>query len=300
MRRGPGITIMRASLRRLAIGLAALVAAGTAQAQTVVVGARGTTEQQLVAEMTGQILKARGIPASRRAASGPAALRQALEAGQVDVAWDYTGAALATVHTIAERLDGAGTYARVKELDAARGLVWLNPSRANATAALAMRAGETKGVGSLTELAARIKGGDALRLGCDAFCTRPEGLAALQQAYGLEFGREQVVRMEAGLVYGALRDRQVDVGLVVATDGRVPAYGFALLKDDNGFFANQTLAPVVRRQALDRNPRLAEALNGLAARLDDTVVGKLAASVDVDRKTVEEVAAGFLKGMGLL
>ena len=53
-------------------------------------------------------------------------------------------------------------------------------------------------------------------------------------------------------------------------------------------------------EALDKNPRLAEILNALSAKLDDATMAKLNASVDVDKKTVEEVAAGFLKGQGLV
>jgi osmoprotectant transport system substrate-binding protein len=45
---------------------------------------------------------------------------------------------------------------------------------------------------------------------------------------------------------------------------------------------------------------MAEPLNALSAKLDDQVMAKLNASVDVDKKTVEEVATGFLKSSGLI
>ena len=295
------------TFKRLAIGFAALVAAGAtgaagaAHAQAVVVGGKNSTEQLLMAEMTSQLLKAKGFSVDKRAGLAGAALRQAQEAGQVDLYWEYTGTSLIAFNKVADRLDAAATYARVKELDAARGLVWLNPSRANNTYALAMRATDMKGVTSLSDLAAKLKGGEALKFGCNAeFYARPDGLGPLQATYGFEFGRETVVRMDTGLVYQALRDKQVDVGLVFATDGRVPAFGFTILKDDKGFFPTYALTPVARKEALDRSPKLAEALNALSARLDDAVMAKLNASVDVDRKTVEEVATGFLKGMALI
>ena len=60
-----------------------------------------------------------------------------------------------------DKLDAGATYAKVKELDAAKGLVWLNPSKANNTYALAMRAEDAakKGIKSLSDLAAKEKGG---------------------------------------------------------------------------------------------------------------------------------------------
>ena len=64
--------------------------------------------------------------------------------------------------------------------------------------------------------------------------------------------------MDTGLVYQALKDRQVDVGLVFATDGRIPAFNFVVLKDDKGYFPTYALTPVVRKEMLDKNPKLAE------------------------------------------
>ena len=288
-------------LASAALAFAALPLA--AQAQTVVVGGKNFTEQQIMSEMTAQLLRAKGFTVDKRAGLGTAPLRQAQEAGQIDLYWEYTGTSLITFNKVADKLDAAATYAKVKELDAAKGLVWLTPSKANNTYALAMRKKDAaaKGVTSLDDLAAKVKGGEALKFGCNAeFYARPDGLAPLQKTYGFEFGRENVVRMDTGLVYQALRDSQVDVGLVFATDGRVPAFDFVILADTKGYFPTYAMTPVIRKETLDKNPRLAELLNGLSAKLDDATMARLNASVDVDKKTVEEVAAGFLKAQSLV
>src|SRR3569833_3459324 len=122
----------------LAAGALALTAL-PALAQTIVVGGKNFTEQQIMAEMTPQLLKAYGFTVDKRAGLGTAPLRQAQEAGQVDVYWEYTGTSLSTFNKVTDKLDAAATYAKVKELDAAKGLVWLDPSNANNTYALAMR-----------------------------------------------------------------------------------------------------------------------------------------------------------------
>jgi len=288
-------------LASAALAFAALPLA--AQAQTVVVGGKNFTEQQIMAEMTTQLLKAKGVTVDKRAGLGTAPLRQAQEAGQIDVYWEYTGTSLITFNKVSDKMDAAATYAKVKELDAAKGLVWLNPSKANNTYALAMRKkdAEAKGVKTLDDLAAKVQGGQALKFGCNAeFYARPDGLAPLQKAYGFDFGRENVVRMDTGLVYQALRDAQVDVGLVFATDGRVPAFDFVILSDTKGYFPTYAMTPVIRKETLDKNPKLAELLNGLSAKLDDATMAKLNASVDVDKKSIEEVAAGFLKAQSLV
>ena len=106
--------------------------------------------------------------------------------------------------------------------------------------------------------------------------------------------------MDTGLVYQALKDRQVNTGVVFATDGRIPAFKFVVLKDDKGYAPAYNMAPVVRKEILDRNPKIADALNALSAKLTNENMARLNASVDVDKKTVEEVADGFLKANGLV
>ena len=106
--------------------------------------------------------------------------------------------------------------------------------------------------------------------------------------------------MDTGLVYQALKDRQVDTGVVFATDGRIPAFKFVVLKDDKHYAPAYNMTPVVRKEILDKNPKIADALNALSAKLNDDNMAKLNASVDVDKKTVEDAAHDFLKANGCL
>jgi osmoprotectant transport system substrate-binding protein len=287
----------------LTTGLLLGVASSAVSAQTIVVGGKNFTEQQIMASMTAQLLQAKGFKADTRAGMGSAVLRQAQESGQIDVYWEYTGTSLITYNKVNDRMSPADTYNKVKELDAAKGLVWLNPSKANNTYSLAMNAEDAKkqGIASISDLAKKVKDGGKLTFASNAeFYARPDGLKPLEQQYGFEFARENVKRMDTGLVYQALKEKQVDVGLVFATDGRIPAFNFVVLKDDKGFFPSYALTPVVRKQVLDANPKLADILNSLSAKLDDATMARLNASVDVDKKTIEDVARGFLKEQGLI
>jgi osmoprotectant transport system substrate-binding protein len=104
----------------------------------------------------------------------------------------------------------------------------------------------------------------------------------------------------SGLTYQALKEKQVDIALAFATDGRIPAFDFVVLRDDKGFFPFYNLTPVIRKSSMDANPKIAPLLNALSAKLDDATMARLNASVDVDKKTIEEVATKFLKDSGLL
>jgi osmoprotectant transport system substrate-binding protein len=288
-----------------AIAFGALAALGLTQAsaQTIVVGGKNFTEQQLLANMTAQLLKAKGFEVDERSGMGSAAVRSAMENGQIDVYWEYTGTSLITYNKVSDRMSPEETYAKVKELDAEKGIVWLDPSAANNTYALAMRKAdaEERGIKSLSDLAAKVNGGEALTFASNAeFYARPDGLKPLEAAYGFEFGRANIKRMDTGLVYQALKEEQVDVGLVFATDGRIPAFNFLVLQDDKNYFPAYALTPTVRKEVLDKHPQLAEPLNALSAKLDDATMATLNAAVDVEKQSVEQVAEEFLKAQGLV
>jgi len=297
---------MKYPLGRLLTGvmLMALCLGGGVAAQTIVVGGKAFTEQQIMTAMTVSLLKAKGFAPDRKAGMGSAAVRAALENGQVDVYWEYTGTGLGVFNKITDKFASAeDAYRKIKEVDAAKGIVWLNMSAVNNTYGFAMNRDDAqkRGIVTMSDLAKAIKGGAKLTFASNAeFYARPDGLPGWQTAYGFEFERDNVKRMDTGLTYSALKDRQVDTAVVFATDGRIPAFNFVVLKDDKNYAAPYNLTPVVRKEILDKNPKIADALNALAAKLSDDNMAKLNASVDVDKKTVEEVADGFLKANGLI
>lgn len=293
---------MRRIIGVLAAAAVSSFVASQATAATIVVGGKDFTEQLLLAEMTSQLLSANGFDVDKRDGLGSQVVRDAQVNGQVDVYWEYTGTSLVTYNHVEEQLGAAETYERVKELDAAHGLTWLNPSSANNTYALAVQADseKTADIQSLSDLAAAFNSNGGLTIAINAeFSERPDGLPGLEAAYGFETTRADLHPMDSGLTYQALRDSQVDVALVFATDGRVQAFDFRVLEDDKEFFPNYALAPVVRTEVLEANPNLAEPLNALSAALSDEVMQRLNAAVDVDKRTIEDVASEFLSDNGL-
>ena len=291
---------------RAAALAAALALAGTAPiaaAETLVVGGKNFTEQQLMAAMTSELLEAKGYDVDTRAGMGSAVLREAQESGQIDLYWEYTGTSLITYNKVEERMSAEDTYAKVKELDAEKGLTWLEPSAANNTYAIAMNADEAeeRGIASISDFAEAVNGGEELTFASNAeFYARADGWKPLQEAYGFELGRRDVKRMDSGLTYQALKEGQVDSALVFATDGRIPAFDFTVLEDDKGYFPAYALTPVVRTETLEANPELEGILNELSSKLDDDTMATLNARVDVDKETIEDVASSFLSEQGLI
>ncbi|WP_018405006.1 glycine betaine ABC transporter substrate-binding protein [Marinobacter gelidimuriae] len=295
---------MRITLKRClaALAMASLFTTATASATDLAVGGKNFTEQQILTSMTSQYLESLGYDVDKRAGMGSGVLRKAQENGQVDLYWEYTGTSLIVYNKVTESLNPEETYQRVKALDAAKGLVWLKPSAANNTYALAMREDDaaTRDIASISELAAAVNASGDLTLASNAeFYARDDGLGPLEELYGFSFGRANVRRMDSGLTYPALRDGEVEVSVVFATDGRIPAFNLRVLEDDLAYFPSYALAPVVREDTLAAFPELETQMNVLSSLLDDTIMAGLNAQVDVERVSIEQVAENFLAINGL-
>ncbi len=284
--------------------LSVVMLGGAAQAAgTLTVGGKDFTEQFILAEMTKQLLEAKGYTVSKKDGMGTSIVRAALENGEVDLYWEYTGTSLVTFNKVTEKLSPEDTYNRVRDLDAAKGLVWLAPSHSNDTYALVIRHDNpnTNGMTTISDLAAAYKAGKAVLMATTAeFPKREDGLLGLEKTYDFKAGRANVKPMEIGLVYPAVAGGSADVAVAGATDGRIAAMKLVILKDDKHFFPDYAIVPVVRKQTLDAHPDLKEPLEALASRLDDETMQRLNGAVDVDKKSVESVATAYLKEKGLL
>jgi osmoprotectant transport system substrate-binding protein len=249
------------------------------------------------------LLRANGFAVYTGSGFTTGGVRSALEAGVVDLYWEYTGTSLSAFHGVREKPPPNEAYARVKQLDSEKGLVWLWPSKVNNTYALAMRRAdaEKRAIESISDLAAKVRHGERFTLATNGeFLVRPDGVGPLQQAYEFAFDPGAVATMPTSAVYEALRRSSINVGVVFATDGRVPAFELTLLRDDRNFFPSYILAPVIARATLERHPDLAALLKPLAEQLDDRTIADLNAMIDVHHRTVEDVASEFLRDHGLL
>jgi len=108
-----------------------------------------------------------------------------------------------------DKLSPDEAYARVKALDAQRRLVWPHHPRSTT------RMPGAKGISSNSDLAKNVRAGDEVRLASTVvFVTRADGLKPREQTYGFQFGEGNLVAMEAGSIYSALRrSGEFDVGV---------------------------------------------------------------------------------------
>ena len=171
----------------------------------VAVGSKEFTEQQIVGKMAVLALQAAGATVTDQTGlSGTLVVREALDSGQIDMYWEYTGTGWINILQRDELLEGSDAYFQeVKAADAANGVVWLAPSEVNNTYAFFVGPNVDLGVESISDLAA-LAGSDPSRVTlCAAteFVTRPDGLPGVTKAYGFEFS--SVNELDLNLAIGA-------------------------------------------------------------------------------------------------
>ncbi len=302
---------MRRFPRLLGLLSNALLFAASAQVQAapLILATKSFTEQHILSALTVQYLQKKGFQVQPQTNIATVISRNAMINKQVDMTWEYTGTSLIIFNHIKERMTPEQSYETVKRLDAKHGLVWLKPADMNNTYAFAMqrKRAEAERINTMSELVAKI---EQIRqtdpkhnwlLGLDLeFSGRSDGMKPLQQAYNLELDRPQIRQMDPGLVYNAVRDGFVDAGLIYTTDGRIKGFDLKVLEDDKGFFPSYAVTPVVRKDTLEANPGLEEALNTLSSQLNNDVIINLNAKVDIDHQTPQQVARDFLRDKKLL
>ncbi|MDO9709096.1 glycine betaine ABC transporter substrate-binding protein [Paracraurococcus lichenis] len=291
---------MRSPLpRRALLALPALLARPARAAPRLRVGSKNFTEQLVVAELFAQGLERAGAQVERRVNLGGTAIaQQALLSGDIDLYPEYTGTGLGVVLKQPPEGTPEEVLAKVRAGYAPLGLTWLDPSGIdNGNAMLVLpRTAQRHGLATLSDLA---RAAPQLTLAAgNEFADRADGLPGLRRVYGMQFGRfRQFAAL--GLRYAALQHGQADVVNAYATDWQIAVGGYVVLRDDKRLWPPYQLAAVVRDAALRDFPGLRAPIERIGAKLDNATAQELNRQVDQDGEEPREVAARFLREIGL-
>lgn len=278
-----------------------------AQDKRITIGGKNFTEQYILPELAKFLLEKEGFDVQLRTGVGTAIARQSLENKQIDMYFEYTGTAYTVFYNeddLAIMTDPVKVYDWVKEADAKKGLVWLDPVDFNNTYTIMMRREDSErlGVKSITDFGRHVETRpEDITFALEAeFWERPDGFRALMELYDFRMPVRAVKRMDMGLTYLALRNNQVTSAMGFATDGRIAAFDLVNLEDDKNFFPVYNPAPVIRKEVLDNHPEIREILKTLANKLDTDTMQRLNAEVDVEHKSVTSVVEAWLREVNLL
>ena len=116
--------------------------------------------------------------------------------------------------------------------------------------------------------------------------------------YGLNFKNH--VSVDMGLKYSAIENGTFNVAVVYSTDGLNIKTGLKVLEDDLGFFPDYYGMYIVRGDLLEKYPEVEGILEQLTGKISTEQMTQLTYQVDVEGRTVDEVAHEFLVSLGLL
>ena len=285
----PPSTALRAVAQRGIALIVVLVAAASAPAADVRVGAKIDVEEAILARVAVQLLTADGVPAvAGPPLGGTDVCFAALLGGDVDVYPDYTGTiAVQILHDPSLR-----TEAALRRALAGRGIGITDSLGFDDTYAVGMTdaraaALHVTSIGDLGRLS------EPLRLGFSTeFAGRGDGWPGVRAAYGLPDAPVRQLNHE--LAYRALLDGQIDATDLYSTDAEIPQHHLRVLVDDRHFFPAYRAVYLYRLDLATRAPAAVATLRKLEGTIDAGQMQAMNARVKVDGTSPADVAAEFL------
>lgn len=279
---------------------AVFLASCGASSPSIAIGSKNFSENLFLAELMAQQIEAEtDLAVARRLNLGGTFLcHQGLISGELDLYPEYTGTALTAILEKPVVSDPGRVLKIVSQAYRERfQAVWGEPFGFNNTFAIVVRDEEAmSGIRTISDLAETAPD---LTLGCGfEFLDREDGYDGLVETYGLEFDGPPKA-MDLNLVYRALRDSQIDVGVGNSTDGLIAAFNLRVLEDDRGYFPPYDAAPVVRAETLTAYPALRAAIEKLGGLLDEKTMRKINYELDGKQRPAAELAREFRRSKGL-
>jgi osmoprotectant transport system substrate-binding protein len=275
------------------------------------IGTKNFTEQFVVGNLMYLLLEDRGFDVELKTGMSSTVLREAMENGDIDLCMDYTGTLWLTYE--GNEFKGESPkemYRKTKESEAAEGRVWMDPIWCNNTYAIAVTEefSEENGITTLSDYAAYVKENDGeVPFASDfEFYSRPDGIMGLQLHYDFAFKPDSITTVLPGLTFEYLAEGRSSAAMVFGTDPAVVKFNWVVLQDDKNFWPPYDLAPYTRKEVLDANPGLEDALSDLIAAFPSDPKGarqemtNLNAKVDIDMMEPEDAAMEWLEEKGLI
>jgi osmoprotectant transport system substrate-binding protein len=269
---------------------------------TIIVGSKSFTENILIGDMMYDLLSAnlKGVIIQNKSNLGGTMVPwNAIQSGQIDMYTEYTGTGLVDILKQSVEQNPDQVYNTVKQQYPSKFHIdWMQPLGFNDTYAIAVPKTlaakyNLKTISDLRAVAPQLVFGAE-----PEYYTRPDGYPGLTKTYNLHFKSTKSINV--GLKYEAAGGNQVQVIDVFSTDGQLIQYNMVVLQDDQNFFPPYYAVPIVREDILHKYPQVADILNKLAGKLDNTAMQKLNYAVDVQHKAATDVAKQFLVSVALL
>jgi osmoprotectant transport system substrate-binding protein len=274
----------------------------SASKPTITIGTANSEEQEIVANLYGDVLTNAGFKVTVEPALGTSAVAvPALEHGQIDLEPDYAASLLDYLHGgIPQPAGDQITTAESADRTALSsfGVTVLPASKALDTEVFAVTKA-TADQDHLTTISSLAPYASKMTLGGPPECATSAGCEpGLEQVYGLHFAAFKSLDEGGPLSVAALKTGEVQVVELFSSAGNVQANNFVTLTDDKHLEEANYIVPVIR-QSVD-TPAVATALAQLDNALTTDAISRLNIEVAVFKQQPAAVAKTWLKANGLI
>ncbi len=218
----------------------------------------------------------------------------ALERGEIDLYPGYAATDLEFFNNAAAQAtpDAQATTEKLREVLGPKAATALDPSPAVNANAFAVTK-PTADKYNLKKLSDLPPVAGELLLGGPPECpTRPFCQAGLVSTYGITFKDFRPLDAGGPLTVTALKNGEVQVGLLFSTSGAISENGFVVLEDDKKLQNADNVVPVIRTEKANEEAR--KVLNRVSAELTTEDLADLNKQADVDKEDPEILAKSWL------
>src|SRR5699024_4659342 len=116
----------------------------------------------------------------------------------------------------------------------------------------------------------------------------------VQETYGFELETKNIKTLEQGLQYSAIDNGDINLTYGYATDPQIKQFDLVVIEDDLAYFPAYYAAINIREEIAEKHPILIELTKVIADELDSETMMGLNYEVDIEEKSVEDVAKSWL------
>ena len=277
---------------------------GSKEGEPVKIATKPMTEQFILGEMLKLMIEEKAgyeVELTKGIGGGTSNIQPAMEKGEFDLYPEYTssGWILVLGHEPGDVSSDEEMFEKLKEeYEEKYDMTWVGLYGQNNTYAVVVRSdtAEEYGLEICSDL---VKVSDKLVFGGNPdYIERADGLPGVSEAYGFEF--KDIMDIDIGLKYEALRNGDIDVTNGYTTDAQISQDDVRALKDDKNYQVNYFCSTVVREDALERFPKLEETLELMDGILTDQKMAELNYQVEEEGKDEADVARDYLVSEGVI
>jgi osmoprotectant transport system substrate-binding protein len=257
---------------------------------SITVGSADFSESQLLAEIYGQALAAKGIEVKKKPNIGNReTYMAAIKDGSVDLVPEYTGAALAYFDKNSTETDPQKAYDALKKaLTPGLEILAMSPATDEDTIVVTKATADKYSLKSIGDL----KGKNLVAGGSSEFKVRTAGLKGMKEKYGVDFKDYKTLDAGGPLSIKALETNQIQVTDLFTTQAVIKDKGWVQLEDPQNILPPNNIVPLIRTD--HKSDDVSATLNAVDAKLTTDDLTALVKRIDVGKESADAVAKDWL------